>query len=137
MTMGRASCALVENPPRPTCRQQTPAIVRSGRCCSRHGTRKSAGPAPAHGAYTRSADEAARQDRGGLNMDMLGRNEEVPAEDGGRFRGLQPQTAESNNNAIQRHRHQPQRRHEDGRRQGERGRSASTCAIATTTTSRS
>ena len=35
-----------------------------------------------------------------LNMDMLGRNEEVPPEGGGRFRGLQPQTAESNNNAI-------------------------------------
>jgi len=35
-----------------------------------------------------------------LNMDMLGRNEEVPSEGGGRFRGLQPQTAESNSNAI-------------------------------------
>jgi hypothetical protein len=35
-----------------------------------------------------------------LNMDMLGRNEEVPPEGGGRFRGLQPQTAASNNNAI-------------------------------------
>jgi hypothetical protein len=35
-----------------------------------------------------------------LNMDMLGRNEEVPPEGGGRFRGLQPQTAESNGNAI-------------------------------------
>ena len=35
-----------------------------------------------------------------LNMDMLGRNEEVPPEGGNRFRGLQPQTAESNANAI-------------------------------------
>src|SRR5262245_27836499 len=35
-----------------------------------------------------------------LNMDMLGRNEEVPAEGGPRFRGLQPQTAESNSNAV-------------------------------------
>ena len=35
-----------------------------------------------------------------LNMDMLGRNEEVPPEGGGRFRGLQPQTAQSNSNAI-------------------------------------
>lgn len=35
-----------------------------------------------------------------LNMDMVGRNEEVPADGGRRFRGLEPQTAESNNNAI-------------------------------------
>lgn len=35
-----------------------------------------------------------------LNMDMIGRNEEVPEDGGGRFRGLGPQTAESNENAI-------------------------------------
>ena len=35
-----------------------------------------------------------------LNMDMIGRNEEVPEDGGGRFRGLEPQTAESNANAI-------------------------------------
>jgi hypothetical protein len=43
-----------------------------------------------------------------LNMDMIGRNEEVPApapaaaggRGGGRFNGLDPQTAESNNNAL-------------------------------------
>jgi len=35
-----------------------------------------------------------------LNMDMIGRNEEVPQEGGGRFRGLEPQTAASNANAI-------------------------------------
>lgn len=35
-----------------------------------------------------------------LNMDMIGRHEEVPAEGGGRFRGLEPQSAESNANAI-------------------------------------
>ena len=35
-----------------------------------------------------------------LNMDMIGRNEEVPPEGGNRFRGLEPQTAESNANAI-------------------------------------
>lgn len=34
-----------------------------------------------------------------LNMDMIGRNEEVPAS-GGRFRGLPRQTAESNANAV-------------------------------------
>ncbi|MGH9349218.1 MAG: M28 family peptidase [Vicinamibacterales bacterium] len=35
-----------------------------------------------------------------LNMDMIGRNEEVPEEGGTRFRGLDLQTAESNRNAI-------------------------------------
>jgi Peptidase family M28 len=35
-----------------------------------------------------------------LNMDMIGRNEEVPADGGGRFRGLEVQSAESNANAI-------------------------------------
>jgi len=35
-----------------------------------------------------------------LNMDMIGRNEEVPPDGGNRFRGLEPQTAESNANAI-------------------------------------
>lgn len=35
-----------------------------------------------------------------LNMDMIGRNEEVPLEGGGRFRGLEPQSAEANANAI-------------------------------------
>lgn len=35
-----------------------------------------------------------------LNMDMIGRNEEVPEEVGRRFRGLEPQTAASNANAI-------------------------------------
>ena len=34
-----------------------------------------------------------------LNMDMIGRNEEVEAGGGGRFRGLEIQTAESNQNA--------------------------------------
>lgn len=35
-----------------------------------------------------------------LNMDMIGRNEEVPEGGGARFRGLDVQTAESNRNAI-------------------------------------
>ena len=35
-----------------------------------------------------------------LNMDMIGRNEEVPPGGGGRFRGLEEQTAESNANAV-------------------------------------
>ena len=35
-----------------------------------------------------------------LNMDMVGRNEEVPVGGGNRFRGLEVQTAESNANAV-------------------------------------
>ena len=35
-----------------------------------------------------------------LNMDMIGRNEEVRRGGGRRFRGLEPQTAESNANAL-------------------------------------
>ncbi|MBA3295605.1 MAG: M28 family peptidase, partial [Acidobacteria bacterium] len=35
-----------------------------------------------------------------LNMDMIGRNEEVPEANSGRFRGLEAQTSESNNNAV-------------------------------------
>src|SRR5439155_9730742 len=35
-----------------------------------------------------------------LNMDMIGRNEEIPAGGGARFNGLDVQTAESNGNAL-------------------------------------
>ena len=35
-----------------------------------------------------------------LNMDMIGRHEEVPEDGGTRFRGLRPQTADSNQNAV-------------------------------------
>ncbi len=35
-----------------------------------------------------------------VNMDMIGRSEEVPAGGGYRFAGLEPQTAESNRNAV-------------------------------------
>jgi Zn-dependent M28 family amino/carboxypeptidase len=35
-----------------------------------------------------------------LNMDMIGRNEEIPIGGGQRFAGLEPQTAESNSNAL-------------------------------------
>lgn len=35
-----------------------------------------------------------------LNIDMIGRNEEVPEDGGSRFRGLEPQSAESNANSI-------------------------------------
>ena len=35
-----------------------------------------------------------------INMNMIGRNEEVPTGGGRRFNGLEPQTAESNRNAV-------------------------------------
>lgn len=35
-----------------------------------------------------------------LNMDMIGRNQIVPANGGHRYRGLEPQTAESNRNTV-------------------------------------
>jgi Zn-dependent M28 family amino/carboxypeptidase len=35
-----------------------------------------------------------------LNMDMIGRNQEVPENGGRRFRGLEPQTAESNASSV-------------------------------------
>ena len=35
-----------------------------------------------------------------LNMDMIGRDEEIPTSGGPRFQGLAPQTAESNRNAV-------------------------------------
>jgi len=37
---------------------------------------------------------------GVINMDMIGRNREIPEDGGGRFRGMEPQTAESNANAV-------------------------------------
>jgi len=51
-------------------------------------------------AYTEAPTKPLDKIVAVLNMDMLGRNEEVPPDGGGRFRGLQPQTAESNNNAV-------------------------------------
>ena len=54
------------------------------------------------GAWAYTEDPMVPLDRivGVLNMDMIGRNEEVPVGGGGRFRGLELQTAESNNNAT-------------------------------------
>jgi hypothetical protein len=65
------------------------------------------------GAWAYTLDPSAPLDKiaAVLNMDMIGRNEEVPPPDpaaaaagrgggGGRFNGLDPQTAESNNNAM-------------------------------------
>jgi Zn-dependent M28 family amino/carboxypeptidase len=55
------------------------------------------------GAWAYTLDPVAPLARtiAAINMDMIGRNEEVPADGGGgRFNGLEPQTAESNRNAV-------------------------------------
>lgn len=54
------------------------------------------------GAWAYTEDPVVPLDRivGVLNMDMIGRNEEVPVGGGNRFRGLELQTAESNANAT-------------------------------------
>jgi hypothetical protein len=54
------------------------------------------------GAWAYAEDPIVPLDRivAVLNMDMIGRNEEVQVGGGGRFRGLELQTAESNNNAT-------------------------------------
>jgi Zn-dependent M28 family amino/carboxypeptidase len=51
-------------------------------------------------AYTEDPIVALERIVGVLNMDMIGRNEEVQVGGGGRFRGLELQTAESNSNAT-------------------------------------
>jgi Zn-dependent M28 family amino/carboxypeptidase len=51
-------------------------------------------------AYTENPIRPLAQTVAVLNMDMIGRNEEVPEGGGGRFRGLEVQTAESNANAV-------------------------------------
>ena len=51
-------------------------------------------------AYTEDPLHPLRQTVAVLNMDMIGRNEEVPPEAGPRFTGLRQQTADSNRNAV-------------------------------------
>lgn len=51
-------------------------------------------------AYTERPLRPLAQTVAVLNMDMIGRNEEVPEGGSGRFRGLDTQTAESNSNAV-------------------------------------
>ena len=51
-------------------------------------------------AYTENPPVSLAQTAAVLNMDMIGRNEEVRVGGGRRFRGLELQTAESNANAI-------------------------------------
>ena len=51
-------------------------------------------------AYTQAPLHPLAETVAVLNMDMIGRNEEIPGAGGPRFRGLAPQTAESNRNAV-------------------------------------
>ena len=51
-------------------------------------------------AYTLNPLNPLEQTVAVLNMDMIGRNEEVRRGGGRRFRGLEPQTAESNANSV-------------------------------------
>ncbi len=51
-------------------------------------------------AYTENPRAPLEKISAVLNMDMIGRNEEVPEGGGARFRGLPQQTAESNKNAV-------------------------------------
>ncbi len=51
-------------------------------------------------AYTESPTFPLDKIAAVVNMDMVGRNEEVPVGGGARFRGLEVQTAESNENAV-------------------------------------
>jgi hypothetical protein len=51
-------------------------------------------------AYAENPLHPLEQTLATLNMDMIGRNEEVPQGGGNRFRGLDVQTAESNANAV-------------------------------------
>jgi hypothetical protein len=51
-------------------------------------------------AYTEAPPAPLSAVAGVLNMDMIGRNEEVQVGGGGRFNGFEVQTAESNNNAV-------------------------------------
>ncbi len=51
-------------------------------------------------AYTQAPLHPLEQTVAVLNMDMIGRNEEIPEAGGPRFRGLEPQTAEVNQNAV-------------------------------------
>jgi hypothetical protein len=51
-------------------------------------------------AYTESPPAPLSTIAAVLNMDMIGRNEEVPVGGGGRFNGFEVQSAESNSNAL-------------------------------------
>ena len=58
------------------------------------------GPLLGAWAYTETPTFPLERTVAVLNMDMVGRNEEVPVGGGPRFNGLEVQTAESNRNAV-------------------------------------
>jgi hypothetical protein len=58
------------------------------------------GPLLGSWAYTERPSRPLEKTAAVLNMDMIGRNMEVPAGGGRRFTGLAPQTAESNRNSV-------------------------------------
>jgi len=58
------------------------------------------GPLLGAWAYTERPLRPLDKTVGVLNMDMIGRNMEVPVGGGRRFRGLTPQSAESNSNSV-------------------------------------
>jgi len=58
------------------------------------------GPLLGAWAYTERPLRPLDKTVGVLNMDMIGRHMEVPVGGGRRFRGLTPQTAESNSNSV-------------------------------------
>ena len=72
---------------------------RSDRSCSPRSTPRSAG-CSAHGRSSSGRRCPWIGSSAVLNMDMVGRDEEVPEGGGPRFRGLPVQSAESNRNAV-------------------------------------
>lgn len=58
------------------------------------------GPSLGAWHYTLHPSFPLERTYGFINLDMIGRDQEVPAEPDSRFNGLEPQTAESNANAV-------------------------------------
>ena len=75
------------------------ASARSAACCSAAWNSEERGLLGAW-AYTEHPPAPLANIAGVLNMDMIGRNEEVEVGGGTRFNGLEVQTAESNANAV-------------------------------------
>ena len=73
--------------------------ARDARYCLLAGDRRSVGR-PGASAYTETPTFPLDRTVAVLNMDMVGRNEEVPVGGGPRFNGLEVQTADSNRNAA-------------------------------------
>ena len=91
------------------------------RCYSHAGARKSAARCSAPGRTPRSRPFPLARTVAVLNMDMVGRNEEVQLGGGPRFNGLEVQTAESNRERGQHPRLQPAPGAERPGRAGQQG----------------